>query len=123
MASLEARLDTEDGTVGEYGSLVVDAAAPDPQSQAQFLEELRAHHVEAIGDLEEQERLVATFYFYDGLTLKEIGKAMNLTEGRISQLLKRASKLRERLKGSALVSGGGWRERARASVQKAPRTA
>lgn len=110
VASLEARLDTEGGTIGEYGSLLVDAAATDPQSQAN-LEELRAHLIDAIGDLEEQERLVATFYFYEGLTLKEIGKAMDLTEGRISQLLKRAlGKLRERLKGSPLVSGGGWQE-------------
>ncbi len=110
VASLEARLHTEDGTVGEYGSLVMDASAGDPQSQAN-LEEMRAHLIEAIGGLEERERLVATFYFYDGLTLKEIGKAMNLTEGRISQLLKRAlGKLRERLKGSPVVSGGGWQE-------------
>ena len=65
MATLEARLDTEDGTVGEYGSLVVDAAATDPKSQAN-LGDLPAHLVEAIGDLDEQERLVATFYFYDG---------------------------------------------------------
>jgi RNA polymerase sigma factor FliA len=111
VASLEARLDTENGTIGEYGSLLVDASAPDPQSQAN-LEELRAHLIDAIDGLGEQERLVATFYFYEGLTLKEIGKAMNLTEGRISQLLKRAlSKLRERLKSSPLVSGGGgWQE-------------
>ncbi len=110
VASLEARLDTEGGTIGEYGSILVDASAADPQSQAN-LEELRAHLIDAIGGLEEQERLVATFYFYDGLTLKEIGKAMDLTGGRISQLLKRAlGKLRERLKGSPLVSGGGWRE-------------
>jgi len=110
VASLEARLDTEGGTIGEYGSLLVDSTATDPQSQAN-LEELRAHLIDAIGNLEEQERLVATFYFYEGLTLKEIGKAMDLTEGRISQLLKRAlGKLRERLKGSPLVSGGGWQE-------------
>ena len=111
VASLEARLDTESGTIGEYRSLLVDASAPDPQSQAN-LEELRAHLIDAIDGLEEQERLAATFYFYEGLTLKEIGKAMNLTEGRISQLLKRAlGKLRERLKCSHLVSGsGGWQE-------------
>ena len=69
VASLEARLDTESGTIGEYGSLLVDAAAPDPQSQAN-LEELRTHLIDAIDGLEEQERLVATFYFYEGLTLK-----------------------------------------------------
>ena len=110
VASLEARLEVDGGPGGEYGAFVVDTSAVDPQSRAN-MEELRAHLVEAIGQLENQERIVATFYFYEGLTLKEIGKAMNLTEGRISQLLRRAlEKLRGRLNESALVSGGGWRE-------------
>lgn len=109
VASLEARLEAENGPMGEYGALLVDHSAADPQSRAN-MEELRAHLIDAIGALKEQERLVATFYFYDGLTLKEIGKAMNLTEGRISQLLKGAiGKLRESLRESPLV-GGGWRQ-------------
>jgi RNA polymerase sigma factor for flagellar operon FliA len=74
----------------------VDAVAPDPRSQAS-LEELRAHLIDAIDGLREHERLVATFYSYEGLTLEEIGNAKNLTECRISQLLKRAlGKPRER---------------------------
>ena len=109
VASLEARLEVDGGPGGEYGAFVVDTAAVDPQGRAN-MEELRAHLVEAIGQLEDQERIVATFYFYEGLTLKEIGKAMNLTEGRISQLLRRAlEKLRGRLKESPLVSGG-WQQ-------------
>lgn len=108
-ASLEARLETDGGPGIEYGALVEDAAAVDPQSQAN-MEELRAQLVGAISELEEQERIVATFYFYEGLTLKEIGKALNLTEGRISQILRRAlTKLRERLKGSP-VTLGNWQE-------------
>jgi RNA polymerase sigma factor FliA len=40
--------------------------------------------------------VVITFYFYEGLTLREIGGALNLIEGRISQILHRAlEKLRE----------------------------
>ncbi len=63
------------------------------------MEEVRAHLAGAISELDEQERIVATFYLYEGLTLKEIGKALNLTEGRISQILRNALiKLRERLK-------------------------
>ena len=109
VSSLEARLEVDGSPGGEYGAFIVDTAAADPQSKAN-MEELRAHLVEAIGQLEDQERIVATFYFYEGLTLKEIGKAMNLTEGRISQLLRRAlEKLRGRLKESALVSGG-WQQ-------------
>ncbi len=109
VVSLEARLERDGGLGVEYGALVEDAAAVNPQSQAN-VEELRAHLIRAIGELEEQERLVATFYFYEGLTLKEIGKALNLTEGRISQILRHALiKLRERLKGSPLALGD-WQE-------------
>jgi RNA polymerase sigma factor for flagellar operon FliA len=40
----------------------------------------------AIDRLPEKERLVVALYYYEGLTLKEIGLSMGLTEGRISQL-------------------------------------
>ncbi len=109
VVSLEARLEV-DGKPGiEYGALVEDTAAVDPQSQANLVD-LRSQLVEAIGQLEERERLVATFYFYEGLTLKEIGKALDLTEGRISQILRRAlTKLRGHLKESPLVHEAGER--------------
>ena len=51
------------------------------------MSEVRARLVRAIDDLGEQERVVTTFYYYEGLTLKEIGRALQLTEGRISQIL------------------------------------
>ena len=106
VASLEARLEDRSGT--ECGTPVEDSSAADPQSQAN-LEDLRAQLVSAINQLEERERLVATFNFYEGLTLKEIGKALDLSEGRISQILRQAlAKLRERLQGTHF-SSGGWR--------------
>jgi RNA polymerase sigma factor for flagellar operon FliA len=44
---------------------------------------------------------VTTFYFYEGLTLREIGGALHLTEGRSSRILHRAlEKLREALSES-----------------------
>ncbi|CAA9452814.1 MAG: RNA polymerase sigma factor [uncultured Rubrobacteraceae bacterium] len=110
VASLEARLEV-DGQPGiEYGALLEDTAAVDPQFQAS-LEDLRSQLIDSIGRLEDRERLVATFYFYEGLTLKEIGKALELTEGRVSQILRCAlTKLRRRLKGSPLAhEAGGWR--------------
>jgi RNA polymerase sigma factor for flagellar operon FliA len=111
VASLEVRMETEGGPSSlEYGSLVVDASAANPQTSASR-EELREKLVEAIGDLGEQERLVATFYFYDGLTLREIGEAISLTEGRVSQILHQAlGKLRGRLQGSPSILSGGWQE-------------
>jgi RNA polymerase sigma factor for flagellar operon FliA len=105
VASLEARMEADGGLGIEYGALVEDSSAVDPQSQAS-LEDLRAQLIDAIGRLEERERLVATFYFYEGLTLKEIGKALGLTEGRISQILRHAlTKLRGHLQRSSLASG------------------
>src|SRR5215210_1644282 len=109
VASLDRRLEV-DGKPGiEYGALVEDSSAVDPQSQAN-LEDLRAQLVEAIDRLEERERIVATFYFYEGLTLKEIGRALDLTEGRISQILRRAlTKLRGQLKEMPLAQEvGSW---------------
>lgn len=53
---------------------------------------------EAIKQLDEKERLVLTLYYYEGLTLKEIGETVQLTESRISQLLsKSVSMLRKKL--------------------------
>ena len=70
--------------------------------------DLRAQLVAAIARLEEREWLVATFY--EGLKLKEIGKALNLTESRVSQVLRLAlTKLREHLKGSPLAQGD-WQQ-------------
>jgi len=40
--------------------------------------------------LREQERVVTTFYSYEGLTLRETGGALNVTGGRVSQILRRA---------------------------------
>lgn len=106
VTSLESRLEVDGGLGVEFQSLVVDREAKDPQSEADR-SDLREQLVSAIESLEEQERLVATFYFYEGLTLKEIGRALNLTEGRISQILRRAlKKLRERLSDSSLAYGG-----------------
>ena len=102
VASLEARPEV-DGQPGiEYFALIEEAAAVDPQFHTNLVD-LRAQLVDAVGRLEDRERLVATFYFYEGLTLKEIGKALELSEGRISQILSHAlTKLREHLEGSPL---------------------
>jgi len=55
--------------------------------------------VDILGKLTEQERLVIALYYYEELTLKEIGMVIEVTESRISQIhtaavLKLRSKLR-----------------------------
>ena len=57
--------------------------------------ELRAYLGVAIANLTEQERLVVALYYYEELTLKEIGEVMQISESRVSQIhTKSVSKLR-----------------------------
>jgi RNA polymerase sigma factor for flagellar operon FliA len=39
-----------------------------------------------IDELPEKEKLVLSLYYWEELTMKEIGKVMDLTEGRVCQL-------------------------------------
>jgi RNA polymerase sigma factor for flagellar operon FliA len=65
-------------------------------------EEMRNMLVDSIGLLTDQERLVIALYYYEELTLKEIGQVMELSESRVSQIHTKAvlslrGKLRMRL--------------------------
>jgi len=51
--------------------------------------------VDAVDGLTEKERLVVSMYYYDELTLKEIGAVMGVSESRVSQI---HSKILEKLK-------------------------
>jgi RNA polymerase sigma factor FliA len=72
--SLESRLERDDQASIEFGAMLTDPSAFDPQFHVS-VGRLRAQLVTAIARLVERERLVAAFYFYEGLNLKEIGKA------------------------------------------------
>jgi RNA polymerase sigma factor for flagellar operon FliA len=48
--------------------------------------ELREALGEAIARLPEREKLVVTLYYYEELTLREIGEVLGVTESRVSQL-------------------------------------
>ncbi len=61
------------------------------------LREMRLAMSQAIESLPEKERLVLTLYYYEELTMCEIGEALGLTESRISQLHSKAA-LRMRAK-------------------------
>ncbi len=49
-------------------------------------QDIRNILVDALNKLPEREREIIALYYYDELTLKEIGKVLNVTESRISQL-------------------------------------
>jgi RNA polymerase sigma factor for flagellar operon FliA len=70
---------------------------------ATYREEIRKHLAEAITSLAEKEQLVLSLYYYEELTMKEIGATLGYTESRISQIhtkamLKLKTKLSRRLK-------------------------
>ena len=56
---------------------------------------------DAISRLPEREKLVITLYYYEELTLREIGEVLGVTESRVSQLHTKAIlRLKARLIGS-----------------------
>jgi RNA polymerase sigma factor for flagellar operon FliA len=49
-------------------------------------EEMRRVIVEAINDLPDKEKKILILYYYEDLTLKDIGRVLEVTESRVSQL-------------------------------------
>jgi RNA polymerase sigma factor FliA len=78
-----------------------DPDAPDPQ-QLLDKSELKDRLAEAIAALPEREKLVIGLYYYENLTLREIGEVLGVTESRISQLhTKAVLRLKSRLQSDA----------------------
>lgn len=71
--------------------------------------EIKASLVSAVEDLPPQERTVISLYYFEGLTLKEIKSALNVSESRVSQIHAQAViHLRQKLR--ELKSDLGYRE-------------
>ena len=86
--------DQESTTLGEHlpdpHAVDLDARLEDEQTRTVLLRTLDL--------LPEQERLVVALYYYEHLTLKEIGRTLGISESRVSQVHTRAmSRLRLRL--------------------------
>jgi RNA polymerase sigma factor for flagellar operon FliA len=64
---------------------IEDTQVPSPQA-ALADTELREAIGEALARLPEREKLVVTLYYYEELTLREIGEVLGVTESRVSQL-------------------------------------
>ncbi|MGB2876222.1 MAG: RNA polymerase sigma factor WhiG [Gaiellaceae bacterium] len=79
---------------------IEDTSGPEPQSELAQTE-LKEALGEAIARLPEREKLVVTLYYYEELTLREIGEVLGVTESRVSQLHTKAIlRLKARLAGS-----------------------
>jgi len=90
----------EDGEGENLISFVPDPDAEDPHITLQA-RELRTMLKGAVEKLPTKERFVVQLYYFDELTMKEIGTLLNITESRVSQLhtksmLRLRGKLKER---------------------------
>ena len=64
---------------------ISDPRAEDPQ-ESLASSEIKDRLTEAIASLPEREQLVVALYYYEHLTLREIGEVLGVTESRVSQL-------------------------------------
>jgi RNA polymerase sigma factor for flagellar operon FliA len=76
---------------------LTDERSPDPAAVMDQTD-LKDRVAEAISRLPEREKLVVALYYYENLTLREIGEVLGVTESRVSQLhTKAVLRLRSRL--------------------------
>jgi RNA polymerase sigma factor FliA len=82
---------------------IQDENAADP-AQEMDLTDMKDRLAEAIARLPEREKLVVALYYYENLTLREIGEVLGVTESRVSQLhTKAVLRLKSRLQGDPLA--------------------
>ncbi|MCU0274022.1 MAG: RNA polymerase sigma factor WhiG, partial [Acidimicrobiales bacterium] len=75
---------TERGEGVTLGDTIADGG--DGPVAAFEVEEMRQILAEAINRLPEREKIVLTLYYYEGLTLAEIGMVLGVTESRVCQI-------------------------------------
>jgi RNA polymerase sigma factor for flagellar operon FliA len=94
------QINTGGGDTVSLIDTIEDPNADDP-SRAMNQTEVREALADSIQRLPERERLVITLYYYEELTLREIGEVLNVTESRVSQLHTKAIlRLKVRLQSS-----------------------
>ena len=94
-----------DGDQVSLMDTIEDTTGPRP---ADVLDEteMREALADAIARLPEREKLVVTLYYYEELTLREIGEVLGVTESRVSQLHTKAIlRLKARLAGTPSRAG------------------
>jgi RNA polymerase sigma factor for flagellar operon FliA len=95
MHSLSGGRDEDDREIGEV-AMLADGRTADPTYQAQrgMLRDLISR------GLSRADRLILLLYYYEGLNMAQVGRALGLSESRVSQKHKRIVKdLRSRLIG------------------------
>ena len=87
---------------GDQVSLLDTLQDPDALDPSELMDatDMKDRVADAIARLPEREKLVVALYYYENLTLREIGEVLGVTESRVSQLhTKAVLRLRGRLTG------------------------
>jgi RNA polymerase sigma factor FliA len=85
---------------------IQDPQALDPAMEMDTTE-MKDRLADAIARLPEREKLVVALYYYENLTLREIGEVLGVTESRVSQLhTKAVLRLKSRLQGDPISETG-----------------
>lgn len=88
----------EDHELSGLADMIQDVDAEDALELMET-QEARDVLLRSINGLSEQERLVLALYYYEEMTLKEIGETLNISESRVSQIhTKAVQRLRSRLR-------------------------
>lgn len=96
------RIGGERGDSMTMGDALADPKAEDP-SNVYEVEETRYLLADSVSLLPEREKIVISLYYYEGLTLNEIGQVLGVTESRACQLhTKAVLQLRAKMSGQPL---------------------
>jgi RNA polymerase sigma factor for flagellar operon FliA len=102
-------LDTEMDLVGEHEAslheLIEDQSLEKPL-ETLVENELKMRLEDALMELTEREQLLLSLYYYEGLTMKEIGMVLDLSESRVCQLHAKAIMLLKAALGLAMDGNG-----------------
>ena len=89
LLSLDEVRTPEDGDSIGLADMIEDPSTPDVLARIEE-EETRALLLETLNQLPEQERVVVALYYYEHMTLREIGLTLGISESRVSQVHSRA---------------------------------
>ncbi len=107
VVALDELLTDDDGGAPRLGDTLQDTSALDPQAMAEH-GEARQLLARAVEQLPEREKVVVSLYYFEGLTLADIGRVLGVTESRICQLhTKAVLHLRTKLADIACGRGPG----------------
>ena len=96
--SLDDPVSSDYDTPTKQIDLLADDESEDPEN-TYMIDNLKSRLVNLLKELPERERLILALYYYENLTLVEIGQVLNISESRVSQIMSKSlDELRGKIK-------------------------